>query len=72
MANKNDTDAHTDVMADQLESNHEGRCVVNDSDQAVKPHKESNDDKGSQDSYKNTTPEKQPNQQPEQPMKEQK
>ena len=45
---------------------------MNDSDQAVKPHKESNDDKGGQDSYKNTTPEKQPNQQPEQPMKEQK
>lgn len=51
---------------------HVRQHCMNDSDQAVKPHQESNDDKGNQDSYKNTTPEKQPNAQPEQPMKEQK
>lgn len=51
---------------------HVRKHCMNDSDQAVKPHQESNDDKGNQDSYKNTTPEKQPNAQPEQPMKEQK
>ncbi len=38
----------------------------------VKPHHESNDDKGDQSSYKNVKPERKPNQQPEQPLKEQK
>jgi hypothetical protein len=39
----------------------------------VKPHQESNDDSGDQASYKkDVTPQKEPNQQPEQPLKEQK
>ena len=38
----------------------------------AKPHQESNEDKGDQASYKNVPPEKTPNQQPEQPLKEQK
>ena len=37
-----------------------------------KPHKDSNDDKGSQDTFKQNKPEKTPNEQPENPVKEQK
>ena len=36
------------------------------------PQKESNEDKGNQDSFKNTNPDKKPNEQPENPLKEQK
>ena len=42
------------------------------SDKDVTPHKESNDDKGNQASYKNVKPEKKPNAEPENPLREQK
>lgn len=46
--------------------------ITNKSDQQSTPQKESNDDKGNQDSYKNSQPQKKPNEQPENPLKEQK
>lgn len=42
------------------------------SDQEDNPQKESNDDKGNQDSYKGVKPEKKPNAEPENPLREQK
>ncbi|MCH4247578.1 MAG: hypothetical protein LKF82_07030 [Acinetobacter populi] len=42
------------------------------SDQALNEQKESNDDNGDQDSYENTKPEKKPNKEPENPLREQK
>ncbi|KGT48112.1 hypothetical protein [Acinetobacter sp. HR7] len=42
------------------------------SDKDVTPHKESNDDKGNQSSYKGIKPEKKPNAEPEHPLREQK
>lgn len=41
-------------------------------DQNPQPHQESNEDKGNQDSLKNKQPVKKPNDQPENPIKEQK
>ena len=41
-------------------------------DQESNPHIESNDDKGQKDSHQNTEPQKKPNEQPENPLKEQK
>ena len=41
-------------------------------DQESNPHKESNDDKGDQKTYQNPNPQKKPNVEPEQPLKEQK
>lgn len=41
-------------------------------DNSSKPHKESNEDKGNQDSFKNKEPVKKLNEQPESPVKEQK
>ena len=49
-----------------------GIRMTTKSDQESNPQKTSNDDKGNQDSYKNTEPNKKPNEQPENPMKEQK
>ena len=46
--------------------------MSNVSDQEIKPHKESNQDKGDQDSYQQAEPIKKPNEVPEQPMREQK
>ncbi len=46
--------------------------MTNKLDQQSTPQKESNDDKGNQDSYKNSEPQKKPNVQPENPLKEQK
>jgi len=46
--------------------------MPNKLDQQSTPQKESNDDKGNQDSYKNSEPQKKPNEQPENPLKEQK
>jgi hypothetical protein len=46
--------------------------MTNKLDQQSTPQKESNDDKGNQDSYKNSEPQKKPNEQPENPLKEQK
>ncbi len=43
-----------------------------DSDKDVTPHKESNEDKGNQTTYKHVKPEKKPNEEPEHPLKEQK
>ncbi|WP_171500996.1 hypothetical protein [Acinetobacter wanghuae] len=40
--------------------------------QPASPQKESNDDKGKQDALKKAEPVKKPNEQPENPMKEQK
>lgn len=42
------------------------------SDQKVNPQKESNDDKGNQQSYQNSEPQKKPNAEPENPLREQK
>ncbi len=41
-------------------------------DQKVNPQKESNDDKGNQKSYQNSEPQKKPNAEPENPLREQK
>ncbi|HJF27570.1 hypothetical protein OC498_06315 [Acinetobacter bohemicus] len=46
--------------------------MTNQTDQKSSPQKESNDDKGKQESYKNTEPKKKPNAEPENPLKEQK
>ena len=46
--------------------------MTNKLDQQSTPQKESNDDKGNQDSYKHSEPQKKPNEQPENPLKEQK
>lgn len=40
--------------------------------QESNPQKESNDDKGNQESYKHVKPEKKPNAEPENPLREQK
>ena len=40
--------------------------------QPHKPQKEQNNDKGNQDSFDHSAPVKKPNEQPEQPLKEQK
>lgn len=53
-------------------STKEGIEMSTQSDQQSNPQKESNDDKGNQDSYKNSQPVKKPNEQPENPLKEQK
>ena len=42
------------------------------SDQEANPQKESNDDKGDQKTYKGVKPEKKPNAEPENPLREQK
>lgn len=41
-------------------------------EQESNPQKESNDDKGNQESYKHVKPEKKPNAEPENPLREQK
>jgi hypothetical protein len=41
-------------------------------DQESNPQKESNDDKGNQKSYQNSEPQKKPNAEPENPLREQK
>lgn len=46
--------------------------MTNTPDQESNPQKESNDDKGNQDSYKKLEPQKNPNEEPENPLKEQK
>ena len=46
--------------------------MTNKLDQQSTPQKESNDDKGNQDSYKNSEPQKKPNAEPENPLREQK
>ncbi|WP_171266017.1 hypothetical protein [Acinetobacter sp. LoGeW2-3] len=46
--------------------------LTEESDKDVTPHKESNDDKGNQASYKNVKPEKKPDAEPEHPLREQK
>ncbi|WP_171255054.1 hypothetical protein [Acinetobacter sp. NCu2D-2] len=46
--------------------------MMSANEQTHTPAKESNDDKGNQDSFKNSTPVKKPNEQPENPAKEQK
>ena len=45
---------------------------VNSSNQESKPQKESNEDKGKHDLYKNSEPQKKPNAEPDHPLKEQK
>ncbi|MDM1753699.1 hypothetical protein HX122_01500 [Acinetobacter towneri] len=42
------------------------------SSQESKPQKESNEDKGKHDLYKNSEPQKKPNAEPDHPLKEQK
>lgn len=46
--------------------------MTNKPEQESNPHKESNDDKGNQASYKHVKPEKKPNAEPENPLREQK
>ena len=46
--------------------------MTNKSEQESNPQKESNDDKDNQDSYKGVKPEKKPNAEPENPLREQK
>ena len=41
-------------------------------DQESNPEKESNDDKGNQKTYQNSEPQKKPNAEPENPLREQK
>ena len=41
-------------------------------EQESNPQKESNDDKGNQESYKHVKPKKKPNAEPENPLREQK
>ena len=45
---------------------------INSSNQESNPQKESNEDKGKHDLYKNTEPYKKPNTEPDHPLKEQK
>ena len=51
---------------------YEGEHMTNKPEQESNPHKESNDDKGNQASYKHVKPEKKPNAEPENPLREQK
>lgn len=46
--------------------------MKNKQEQESNPQKESNDDKGNQESYKHVKPEKKPNAEPENPLREQK
>ncbi|WP_212388252.1 hypothetical protein [Acinetobacter junii] len=46
--------------------------MTNKQTQESNPQKESNDDKGDQKTYQNADPQKKPNEEPENPLKEQK
>ena len=46
--------------------------MINKQNPESKPQKESNYDKGDQKTYQNPDPQKKPNQEPENPLKEQK
>lgn len=46
--------------------------MANQQNQQSNPHIEPNDDKGKKDSNQNSEPQKKPNEQPENPLKEQK
>ena len=46
--------------------------MINKQNPESKPQKESNDDKGDQKTYQNPDPQKKPNEEPENPLKEQK
>ena len=46
--------------------------MTNKPEQESNPHKESNDDKGNQASYKHVKPDKKPNAERENPLREQK
>ena len=50
----------------------DGTDMINKQNPESKPQKESNDDKGDQKTYQNPDPQKKPNQEPENPLKEQK
>ena len=50
----------------------DGIAMTNKQTQESNPQKESNDDKGDQKTYQNPDPQKKPNEEPENPLKEQK